>query len=151
MKDKNSNIKDEDQYSCKQIANLGKSFYRVAMECSEGKNFSYLGWAHPMLVPSVINMVFSCELFMKAILKNSGKEIKTHKLTRLFNEMPKEIKKDIICSENKEDFMKKLSQISDLFVKWRYIYQYELKPFSYSFIKNLSEKLQDAILSLELN
>lgn len=87
-------------------------------------------------------MSFACELFLKAILKHDDiQQKKIHKLDDLFNEVGDNRKREIIHSENAEDFMTKLTNISNLFEEWRYIYERRPSSAECKFLCDLSGKL----------
>lgn len=131
------------EYDYKQIIDFGKVFLDAAKKCNK-PNISSVGWSHPLLVPIITNMAFSCELFLKAILKhdnNDTKKTKTHNLKDLFNELQENIKSEIMKPYNEEDFMAKLENISNLFMEWRYLYERHLGSVEYNFLCDFSEKL----------
>lgn len=136
----NANKKRTEEYGFKEISVLGKCYLDAAQKCNEPKIES-VGWNHHLLVPIITNMAFACELFLKAILKRDNKAIRTHKLINLFDELQEDIKKEIINSENEEDFRIRLYNVSNLFEEMRYLY--ERYPFSieYKFLCDFSEKL----------
>lgn len=83
------------EYSFKEISVLGKCYLDAAQKCNEPK-IENVGWSHHLLVPVITNMAFACELFLKAILKHDNKEIRTHKLINLFDELQEDIKKKLL-------------------------------------------------------
>ncbi len=139
----NNNKKPKD-YDYRQIKELGKAFLDTAKKCNNPK-IEFTGWTHPLLVPIITNMAFSCELFLKAILKHDNKEIKTHNLKELFNNLPEDIKNKIMKSQNEEDFMAKLENISNLFEEWRYLYERYPNSVEYNFLCYFSEKLSKIV------
>lgn len=76
------------------------------------------------------NVVFSCELSLKAILiyNEMQDNIKTHEIKKLFNLLPENIKNEIrkqYSGKKKLDDL--LSEINNQFVNWRYAFE---KPVS---------------------
>ena len=144
----NANKKRKEEYSFKDILVLGKCYLDAAQKCNEPK-IENVGWSHHLLIPIITNMAFACELFLKAILKCDNKEIRTHKLINLFDELQEDIKKEIIDSDNEEDFKRKLYNVSNLFEEMRYLY--ERYPFSieYRFLCDFSEKLLKVLDKME--
>lgn len=134
------NKKRTDEYGYKEISALGKCYLDAAKKCNEPK-IECVGWSHHLLIPIVTNMAFACELFLKAILKRNNKEIKTHKLMVLFEELPEDIKRKIVNSENEKDFRIKLDNVSDLFAEFRYIFERYPCSIEYKFLCDFSEKL----------
>lgn len=138
-----------EEYDCKQIAMLGKSFLDAAKTCNNPK-MQEVGWSHHLTVPIITNMSFACELFLKAILKHDGiQQKKIHKLDGLFNELRDDRKREIVGSENAEEFMIKLSNISNLFEKWRYIYERYPSSVEYNFLYELSDRLLNIVEGFE--
>ena len=79
------------------------------------------------IVPAIVNVAFSCELFLKSMLKDGTKG---HLLSELFKEIPdslREFIKDrmIINGGLKAEavFDKRLENISNAFAEWRYFYE----------------------------
>lgn len=81
--------------------------------------------------PGIVNAAFSCEVFLKLLLHleqiNYKKE---HKLKQLFEMLPPKIKEAIKyktiekCGHWNNAWRQEiLSQISDAFIKWRYVYE----------------------------
>ena len=84
-------------------------------------------------MPSIINLAFACEVFLKSMLDYYGIDYKkVHELKKLFELLP-EIIRVGIKFHIMENYAGKwrdacdreyLENISDAFVKWRYIYEY---------------------------
>lgn len=128
-------------YDYKQIAMLGKSFLDAAKTCNNPK-IQEVGWNHNLIVPIITNMSFACELFLKAILKHDDiQQKKIHKLDGLFNELRDDRKSEIVDFEDAEEFMIKLTNISNLFEEWRYIYEWYPSSIEYNFLCELSDRL----------
>lgn len=137
-----ANRKRKEKYSFKEISVLGKCFLDAAQRCNEPK-IECVGWSHPLLVPIITNMAFACELFLKAILKRYDNEIriKTHNLKELFDELQEDLKREIINSDNEEDFIRRLTNVSNLFEEMRYLYEHSPFSISYNFLCDFSNKL----------
>jgi hypothetical protein len=75
------------------------------------------------IVPAVVNLAFSIELYLKFLLAKN--KIPSHKLLGLFNSLDPSIKQDIINLTNydKDEFEELLKKHSEAFVEWRYIYE----------------------------
>lgn len=130
-----------EEYDYKQIATLGNSFLDAAKICNNSK-IEEVGWSHHLIVPIITNMSFACELFLKAILKHDGmQQKKVHRLVDLFNELGADRKMEIIGAENAEEYMIKLTNISNLFEEWRYIYERYPSFVEYKFLCELSDRL----------
>lgn len=139
-----ANRKRKEEYSFREILDLGKCFLDAAQKCNEPK-IECVGWSHPLLVPIITNMAFACELFLKAILKQNNKEIKTHNLKKLFDGLQENIKREIINSDNEEDFIRKLTNVSSLFEEMRYLYERYSSSIEYNFLCDFSNKLLKVI------
>ena len=81
------------------------------------------------MYPFTVNVAFSCELYMKAIMiynSTDGTIARGHKLDELFNNLPDDAKTKIETSFNKKlkcDLSSFLSEISTAFVEWRYAFE----------------------------
>ena len=110
--------------------------YRVGCGFSECADFC-LKEERPLpqhmlcITPGVVNAAFACEVFLKLLLHDAGVEIrKSHRLEDLFNRLPDNIQKElkmrtIVKYGRWENFFRQkyISQISDAFQEWRYIYE----------------------------
>lgn len=85
------------------------------------------------MYPFTVNAAFACELYMKAILIHSstdGTIPKLHKLDELFKSLPMDSQKQIEILFNKQykhDLLLLLSEISNVFVEWRYAFENGVK------------------------
>lgn len=59
-----------EEYSERQMLNIARAFSAAANKCNE-PSYKKIGWAHPLLIPIVVNISFACELFMKVLLKGT--------------------------------------------------------------------------------
>mgnify|MGYP003304075436 CR=1 FL=1 len=106
--------------------------------------------------PSVVNSAFACEVFIKSLLIYNGMsldEIKGHKLAVLWmtleekeQEITINIKSSINSIFNKDDkfFYDSLSNISDTFEYWRYIYEKNGGKIHINFLRIFREALRNA-------
>lgn len=60
-----------DNYNPRQMKNTANSFLATVHMCNMNPTVEMVGWGHPMIVPIVTNAAFSCELFLKALLKKA--------------------------------------------------------------------------------
>ncbi|WP_394910550.1 RNA 2'-phosphotransferase [uncultured Robinsoniella sp.] len=123
-----------------QIASIGKAYLDAAKKCSN-PSIECMGWSHPLFMPIITNMAFACELFLKSLLKQHGKQLNNHRLLDLFNELNNDLETEIIGSDNPKDFKCNLSKISNLFVDWRYIYEQPLVAIEFNFLSTFAERL----------
>lgn len=110
-------------------------------------DIEYNGWTTPFLIPTVVNISFSCELFLKVLLSIHQITSKKHDLLSLYRELPKNLQNEIMA-QNSSTFFEDLKSISDLFIRWRYLYE-RMQPLNYPFLYQFAEQLQ-AISKKEL-
>lgn len=98
-----------------------------------------------VFAPVLTNIAFACELFCKALLYNIPEEkVAGHKLYELYGKLPEEIRNTIQKEEHFIDkFNKELNEVSEIFERWRYRYEYTPNNCNYYFIFKLAEKLND--------
>jgi hypothetical protein len=106
----------------------GQEFYRAAAILREAKNLS---------APYYICLSFSIELFIKCLytttefksatnVKLSTLRSRKHLLSELFNKLPEDMKSDcerIYSEKHTRSLVKDIEHISDVFVKYRYLYE----------------------------
>lgn len=100
----------------------------------------YNGWSTQFLIPAVVNISLSCELFLKVLLSIHQITSKKHDLLSLYKELPKNLQDEILV-QNSSTFFEDLKMISNLFIKWRYLYE-QMQPLHYSFLYQFAEQLQ---------
>ncbi len=136
----NPNKRKPEEFSTTQMFFTAKAFLSAAKRCNE-PSFKELGWAHHLIVPIVTNVSFSCELFLKTILREENKFPREHNLHKLFVMLSEKTQKDIIGEDDNEEFISILIQNSCLFEEWRYIYEYHLRSLNISFLFDFAERL----------
>ncbi len=109
-------------------------------------------------IADIVNSVFACEVFIKALLLNSGKtieEIKKEKhgiegLWKLLRAVNPAISTDIenrvisiFQSKDSDFFNNAMSTISDAFVKWRYIYEGHGATIHLNFLRIFREVMRE--------
>lgn len=102
------------------------------------------------IIGEVLIKSLICEIGMKALLMNEGKNIiREHKLDKLFNKLSDEVRQEMAKRSHYalDEFKVQLSINSDHFVGWRYFYEGSCEKFHPYFIdkliKALEEKLKD--------
>ena len=134
------NTEQKKRYSCHDIACVGRIFLEAAKQCNP-QEVERVGWSHSLLIPIIVNMALSCELFFKAILKYHNQEIKTHNMEKLFEGLPEEIQKKLvdicICDCDKEEFRNSLRRVSNYFEEWRYLYERYPSSVEYTFLSRM--------------
>lgn len=136
----NPNKLSIEEFSTIQMFNLANAFIAAANRCNEPK-IEQTGWMHPLLVPIVTNVSFSCELLFKTILKVHNISAHHHDLYKLFELLPKEVQNEIIGKDDIESFTENLKQNANLFEQWRYLYEISLQSINVRFLFNLAERL----------
>jgi hypothetical protein len=84
-----------------------------------------------LVAPSIVNFVFSIELFLKSIIVKSGtKPKKIHKIKELVNDCPDDIidkvrkEYDQVCQS--PNFQEIIEIVNEMFVQVRYQYEYNV-------------------------
>ena len=97
--------------------------------------------------PTIVNIAFACELYLKAILFNQGAGIpETHELNFLYNQVSQQKRAQIrkTCNKKKEEFEQLIAEYSKLFIQYRYSFNYEDKPNPrIKFLLDLTDTLQE--------
>ena len=131
----------------KEFYNQGLRFLKCAERCmgevQEDGSILIIGGKYPCLsAPTMVNMAFSCECFLKSILIIYGVQYKkVHGLKELYDLLPgKELKEYLQVGE---DFEKELEKHSLDFVAWRYYIEepgdYAMSPmFTDILMRNLN-------------
>ena len=102
-----------------------EGFHQVAIDIIPDDIFSVDDDYH-WFVPSIVNMSFACELYLKSILSNGNSEIKGHDLFDLFSKLDEKKKNIIIIEVEKrgtDDFYSALIDSRNLFESWRYHFE----------------------------
>ena len=106
------------------VHSLSKDFY-LGFELCYGNGLPANNGVKGAIIPGIVCLAFSIELGLKAILVGCGKPSNGHKLIELFDKLPSEDKTEIERLTVGEDgeFSSKLSNVSNAFIEWRYIYE----------------------------
>ena len=96
-------------------------------------------------IPSVVNISLTCELYLKMLIFNNENIVPhTHEIKDLYDRLTAKQKKNLIKMLNipQNELEKLLKKYSNLFVQYRYYFDYEELPsVDYLFILNLAEFL----------
>lgn len=131
-------------YNPTQIYNIAHAFLLAANRCNEPR-VQDIGYVQMLIVPTVVNAAFSCELSIKTILNqhkisvprgNSG-----HKIDNLFYALPKELQNKIIDKTSCSDFDSNIQNISNIFVEWRYLFERDAASLPFNFLMTLADVL----------
>lgn len=76
-------------------------------------------------VPSVVNMAFACELYLKVLLMKKQAPLTGHNLMELYTNLPDEMKNKIrdYPDFRGNEFIQRLDENKNLFVEWRYYFE----------------------------
>ena len=118
-----------------QISKIADDFLEAYKRCCEPKNLHKDEFGRTIgatiYVPAIVNASFACELYLKNILVN---KYHNHNLKSLYQDLSPNIQLELKTIATQElskmnfnsDFEEYLNDISDSFVSWRYIYQYDV-------------------------
>jgi len=94
--------------------------------------------------PCAVNLSFSCELYMKAMINNA--KVHGHSLKTLFSQLSENQQRDVQIEYNKIhcnlEFMECLERHDNAFVNWRYLGEYrdiETKSIDRKSLANLAK------------
>ena len=110
----------------KLVLGYGASAHLAYWEAQDFKDAANAAYKKELYKPVIVNLAFSCELYMKSLLmlKNKGKSvIEGHKLNDLFLELDNSVQERIIqesCIKKWNEFM---TDSSNAFEAWRYYYE----------------------------
>lgn len=96
----------------------------------------------PTIIASMVNALFSCELFLKALLILRDKKIpRGHSLKKLLNKanLLMDVKKKLI----NYDFEEELDKIDNSFAEWRYCYEKDTLTANCGFINDFCNVLEE--------
>lgn len=109
-------------------------------------------------IPFVVNNSFACELYLKLILLENNIDFKNlkgrngHNLWKLYNKAKSILKNDLDEISSFKEYECKIKNISEAFIKWRYIYEKseEIDSLDFIFLNNfctyLDKKTKHLIL-----
>ena len=100
------------------------------------------------IVPAIVNLAFSVELYLKFLLGNNKTPIKKHELLDLFNMLDPSMKQDIIKLTRYDisEFELLLKEHSTAFVEWRYLHESNTcKRVNLEFIIELANSIESIV------
>ena len=123
----------------------GECFHRVASDMVPDSATNDDGF---WFVPSVVNMAFACELYLKALISD-GEKVRGHEWSALFKQLPPEDQQSILktpCFKGDPDFELKMKENEKAFEEWRYHFEPD-KSISVDiiFLENLAITLHDFV------
>jgi len=106
------------------LRNIASAFKKSAERSLEQRSLPN-GQIEFFIVPAVVSLAFSIELYLKFLLAKNKTPCRSHKLLDLFNSLDSTIKQEIIDLTNydKDKFELLLSKHTEAFVEWRYIHE----------------------------
>lgn len=99
-----------------------------------------------VLVPGIVCALLSIELGFKALIMENGRSAKGHNLSKLFHQLGPWSQNAIVQSVglDRKSFEHELAQMSEAFVQWRYVYEYDEVKISIGFLDKLLRATQSA-------
>jgi HEPN domain-containing protein len=106
------------------LRNNASAFKKSAERSLEQRPFPN-GQIEFFIVPAVVNLAFSIELYLKFLLAKNETPSRGHKLLALFDSLDSTIKQEIIdlSDYDKDEFESLLSKHTEAFVEWRYVHE----------------------------
>ncbi len=139
------------EYKVYKMFKHGCKFYDCAIMCQDVHD---LRDHFDFKVPEIVNMAFSCEVFLKAIIVIEGKEVKGHKLKELWNEMNPcyaqmimdELKS--VTELEQDDILANIENISNAFAVWRYLYEVKGRSIYIGFLNDFAWVLREQVCKI---
>jgi hypothetical protein len=127
----------------KSIRDNAVSFKQASERCLEARNLSSVTF-QMLVVPAVVNIAFSAELFLKFLIASKGVKIKSHNLLDLYSSLEELTKSEIVnlTSYKREEFEQILKIHSELFVEWRYVHERFTAKADLRFMKQFVDSLE---------
>jgi len=123
-----------------------ESFHRISQEIIPDNDREDDGY---WFVPSIVNMAFACELYLKTIaLDRTGEVIKNHTWLAMINAVPGLIDelKELPRLASYEKLEQKIEESEGTFCEWRYPYEHtHTKCVDIVFLEQFANALNDYI------
>lgn len=106
--------------------NLGECFHQVANDMIPNDWLEKEEDDGHWFIPSIVNMAFACELYLKSLLSDGESETHGHFLDELFNKLDNTIKEQIKNHpqfKGDSDFDSNLKANNRVFESWRYCFE----------------------------
>lgn len=102
-----------------------RNFFYAAKRCGRLELCEESGSHQVLIIPEYVNIAFSCELYLKAVLYRDEEIIREHKLLDLFNKLDITLKDRVaeILNTDKEQIDILLEKYTNLFTKMRYSFE----------------------------
>jgi HEPN domain-containing protein len=130
------------------LRNNASAFKKSAERSLEQRQFSN-GQIEFFIVPAVVNLAFSIELYLKFLLAKNKTLRWGHNLLDLFNSLDSKIQQEIIdlTDYDKDEFESLLSKHTEAFHDWRYIHEKinKRKDVDLKFMKKLIDCVESIV------
>lgn len=139
------------EYKVYKMFKHGCKFYDCAIMCQDVHE---LREHFDFKVPEIVNMAFSCEVFLKTIIVIEGKKVKGHKLKELWNELNPcyaqmimdELKS--VTELEQDDILASIENISNAFAEWRYLYEVKGRSIYIGFLNDFAWVLREQVCKI---
>ncbi len=132
-----------------------RNFYHAAVRCGRVEENEESGMNQNLVIPECVNIVFSCELFLKVLLYKDDEIIREHNLLKLYKTLDDTIRDKIvnIIGIDESSFIGMLEEYGDFFKDIRYQFDYKRFKegltlpllFFYGLAKALDQFVQETI------
>lgn len=125
---------------------IGESFHKISKEIIPDNFFEDSDDDYHWFIPSVVNMSFACELYLKSLLSDGNKGNLGHDIKELFDDLSnekKEIIKNSLEFRGDKEFEKNIKINKDVFKNWRYAFEKKEKTVDIIFLENFANVLHD--------
>ena len=132
-----------------QLLRNNASAFKKSAERSLEQRPSPNGQIEFFIVPAVVNLAFSIELYLKFLLaKNETPDSTDHNLSKLFDLLDSTIQQEIIdlTDYDKDEFKSLLRKHAKAFVEWRYMHERNVSINAYlEFMRKLADCVESIV------
>lgn len=120
----------------------GESFHRVACNIIPDDWLDNDNDDAHWFIPSIVNMAFACELYLKSLISDGQSEAYGHNFSELYEQLSNQNKTSIAENpyfKGDDEFQQKLEAAGRVFVEWRYHFDGKYQPqVDLIFLENLA-------------
>jgi len=121
---------------------LGEDFHRV------GHDIIPENWLDSddfyWFVPSIVNMAFACELYLKSLVLDGSSAMKEHDWVKFYNLLTPSQQMKIHHFMGNDDLLENIREGGRVFVDWRYIFEHDRpKSVDIIFLENFAIVLHE--------
>jgi hypothetical protein len=134
----------------KGLMNQAIAFYNAGSRC-DAPIALRPGFHNSPMSPAIVCYALAAELFLKLLVVISGRESpKKHKFSDLYESNDSEIRAKLVADfpGGEAEFRKKLTDVDNAFVHWRYAHEHEVLQVDLGFLKTFGTILYQTALSL---